>query len=584
MSATERRRGPGLDAETIILFAVLGIILWAGISLEVGMRLGYAADGTGAVIPGNPFALLILVVRGALPFTTAAIIDSAGVALGSAILAVILVLMFRRRGHRGAHDVDVAARHMATGHELDRLRQPHVAAEAKRLGVQGGVIGLPIGRTVHGHDDLVADWEADEVDIWGKRTGKSVSRAIPCILAAPGAVLTTENKRTNLDATRDPRAVVGRVFVFDPQRIADEPPTFYWDPLSYIMSGPAGSEVKAQQLAAIFAAAVTSPEARTDKFFDPKGTALLGHLLHAAALDRRPITDVYGWVTRETDAEPARILDREGFGLSAEAVRGVIGSPDKQRGGVYGTAEGFVSFLTNRSAVEWITEQIGRPAFDPYGFAMSRDTLYLLSREGRGTLGALTTSLTAAVCEAAETVAMRSSLGRLPTPMVAVLDEVANVCRWPDLPDLYSHFGGRGIYLMSILQSWSQGVGVWGREGMTKLWSAASIRIYGGGASEGEFLRELAALVGHYRPQQASASTGGHGRSVNLSEGHEQILDASDMGSLRRGRAVLFASGVRPTLIEPEPWFRTKWKDAVTASIAAHDPGRAAGDAGDPHV
>ena len=293
---------------------------------------------------------------------------------------------------------------------------------------------------------------------------------------------------------------------------------------------------------------------------------------------------MYGWVTRATDAEPARILDRHGFPPSAESVREVVGAPDKQRGGIYGTAKGYVSFLTNSSATEWITEQAGRPPFDPHGFAASTDTLYLLSREGRGTLAALTTSLTAAVCEAAETVAMRSPGGRLPVPMMAVLDEVANVCRWPDLPDLYSHFGGRGIYLMAILQSWSQGEDVWGPRGMKTLWSAATVRIYGGGASEGELLRELAALVGHYRPRQASASSGGHGRSVNLSEGHEQILDAWDMGSLRRGRAVLFASGVRPTLIEPEPWFRTKWKDAVTASIAAHDPGRAAGDAGDPHV
>ena len=70
---------------------------------------------------------------------------------------------------------------------------------------------------------------------------------------------------------------------------------------------------------------------------------------------------------------------------------------------------------------------------------------------------------------------------------------------------------------MAILQSWSQGEDVWGPRGMKTLWSAATVRIYGGGASEGELLRELAALVGHYRPRQASASSGGHGRSVDLS-------------------------------------------------------------------
>ncbi|WP_225224449.1 TraM recognition domain-containing protein [Cellulomonas sp. JH27-2] len=56
--------------------------------------------------------------------------------------------------------------------------------------------------------------------------------------------------------------------------------------------------------------------------------------------------------------------------------------------------------------------------------------------------------------------------GRLDVPLLGVLDEAANVCRWSQLPNLYSHFGSRGIVLMTILQSWSQGVQVWRREGM----------------------------------------------------------------------------------------------------------------------
>ena len=38
--------------------------------------------------------------------------------------------------------------------------------------------------------------------------------------------------------------------------------------------------------------------------------------------------------------------------------------------------------------------------------------------------------------------------------------------------------------LMTILQSWSQGVEVWGRDGMRKLWSAPNIKVYGGGVAE----------------------------------------------------------------------------------------------------
>ena len=77
----------------------------------------------------------------------------------------------------------------------------------------------------------------------------------------------------------------------------------------------------------------------------------------------------------------------------------------------------------------------------------------------------------------------------MPSPLVGVLDEAANVCRWKDLPDLYSHFGSRGIVLMTILQSWAQGVECWGERGMEKLWSAANIRVYGGGVVRRELPR-----------------------------------------------------------------------------------------------
>jgi hypothetical protein len=46
---------------------------------------------------------------------------------------------------------------------------------------------------------------------------------IPAILEAPGAVVTTSDKRDAVDATRGPRSAVGEVWVFDPQRIVDEP-------------------------------------------------------------------------------------------------------------------------------------------------------------------------------------------------------------------------------------------------------------------------------------------------------------------------------------------------------------------------
>ncbi len=170
-------------------------------------------------------------------------------------------------------------------------------------------------------------------------------------------------------------------------------------------------------------------------------------------------------VADPTDQEPVRILAAHDFPLSSDQVAGVVFAPDRLRGGVYGTAQQMASCLTNRQVARWVTPQGSldhRRQFVPAHFIRHGGTLYSLSKEGRGTAGPLITALTVAVVEAAETIA--STSGRLPVPLLGVLDEAANVCRWRELPNLYSHYGSRGIILMTILQSWAQGVDEFVRE------------------------------------------------------------------------------------------------------------------------
>ena len=153
--------------------------------------------------------------------------------------------------------------------------------------------------------------------------------------------------------------------------------------------------------------------------------------------------------------------------------------------------------MYKRQVLRWITPtgpDDERPQFSPDDFVRAGGTLYSLSKEGRGTAGPLVTALTVAVVDAAENLAVTSPGGRLKTPMLAVLDEAANVCRWAQLPNLYSHYGSRGIVIMTILQSWSQGCEVWGEAGMKKLWSASNVAVYGGGVKESAFLEDLSLI------------------------------------------------------------------------------------------
>ena len=64
------------------------------------------------------------------------------------------------------------------------------------------------------------------------RSGKGLHFAIPMILDAPGAVITTSTRPDNLTATLNARANRGPVAVFDPQHLAaGAPSATKWSPI-----------------------------------------------------------------------------------------------------------------------------------------------------------------------------------------------------------------------------------------------------------------------------------------------------------------------------------------------------------------
>lgn len=575
MSATNRSSGSGMNGEQLLPWIFVGLALGGGGLVWVSVTLG--SRWAGVDLPeGNPIERILSAFGVGVPASTWAqpesTIVAGAVALLLVVLLVLIVVLRVRKGGRRSR-VDAAGAHMGRGRDISALSRQNAMSTAKRLGVaeNKSAPGLPVAKTLAGQP-LFSTWEDVTLDIWGPRTGKTTSRAIPAIMAAPGPVVATSNKRDLTDATRGPRAELGKVWVFDPQQIVDEPQTWWWNPLTYVTD-----EVQATKMARSFAAFSKDPDSRVDAYFDTAGLDLLTGLLLAAAEDNRPLTDVHHWLTHPTDDEAAQILREKDYPLLATSVQATINTPEKQRAGVYGTALKMCGFMVNRQAMAWVspppaTRRHEVAEFDPAPFVRSAGTLYALSKEGGGSAGPLVTAMTVAVTEAAEGYARTQPGGRLAVPMVAVLDEAANVCKWRDLPDLYSHYGSRGITISTILQSWSQGVEVWGKEGMRKLWSAANVAVYGGGARETEFLRDLSELIGEYERPNRTVSHGKSGRQVSTQYQRERILDVADLQAMPRGRAVVLASGARATLVQTVPWMNGPHAEQIKASIAVHDP------------
>ncbi|MGW4091899.1 type IV secretory system conjugative DNA transfer family protein [Nocardia sp. NPDC004750] len=568
---------PGPDVSLLLTYAGFAIFgtLW------LALHLGNMLEGSPQKVPFNPIAIAADLARGRLRWPGAA---TAIVLL--VILSVVAYLVIRKelqkRRSKGRLPVDDKADVMGNGGAISMLTEAGVREKAEQLGVKLGyddAPGVPIGVGVADGVMLYGSYEDLHLDIWGPRQGKSTSRVIPAILSAIGPVLATSNKRDVVDATRDVRESKGSpTFVFDPQGVAGEEPTWFWDPLSWVDAKREGCEMRAARLAGHFADGDDGRDTKTDAFFDPEAEDLLAGLFLAAAVgDRngsRPIVQVWEWVTNPQDTEPIELLRAARHHYTASGLSSQYNTDPRTRSGIFGTAKKMIRCLKLSNVHPWISRGGDRREFDELEFLENNGTLYSLSLEGRGSAAPLVSALTEAVVDVAMRKASQSAGGRLAIPLLAVLDEAANVVRWKDLPKQYSHFGSRGIVVMTVLQSWAQGARCWGESGMNALWSAANIKVLGSGVDDTKFLQERSDVLGEYDAISQSVSESKGGKSYSRSLGSSKTFSVNGLATLPRGRAILFPSGAPPVLIRTVPWWEGEYASDVKQSISHHDPQR----------
>ena len=409
---------------------------------------------------------------------------------------------------------------------------------------------------------LFASWEDTITAFMAPRSGKTTALSIPYVLSAPGAVVATSNKADLWAATAQLRAQAGStVWLFDPQRITGSRQRWWWNPFAGLATVEA-----AHRLAAHFVLTVDDNTKRD--LWGPAAQDLLCALFLAAASSGRSLRECGRWLADAGSPIPAELLDTAGFRALAASLRGAQNGAPETRDGIYQTARTAAKCINDEDIMAWVAPPRGKdlPVFDPVAFAAGRDTLYLLT-ESRSAASPLIAALTDAVMRAGRRQAERSG-GRLDPPMVVVLDEAANICRIADLPELYSHLGSRGMVPVTILQSYQQGVSVWGEPGMAALWGAATKKVIGAGIDDPRHARDLATLVGQHDVPVISVSYGDGRASQQVSLRRQEILDAADIRALAPGSALLLATGARPALVSLRPWYSGPKAAQITAAIA----------------
>ncbi|MFK0283236.1 type IV secretory system conjugative DNA transfer family protein [Streptomyces sp. NPDC090499] len=423
--------------------------------------------------------------------------------------------------------------------------------------------GILLGNLQGSRHEVRMGFEDVAVAIMAPRSGKTTSLAIPSMLGAPGPVLLTSNKAAGdaFTTAYEARARAGTVWTMDPQQIAHAERSMWWNPLA-----SARTLDGANRLAGHFLAASVDASQQGD-FWSKAGSNILSQLLLAAALDERPITDIMQWLAFPADRTPLDILRDHKFTAVAAQLKGTVEGPPETRDGIYETARQYASALLNAEIAAWVTPQKDVPEFRPEQFVTSTDTLFLLSKDGGGGASALIAACADSVMRAATAQAERAG-GRLDPPMLAILDEAANVCKISDLPDLYSHLGSRGIIPITILQSYRQGQKVWGDAGMDAMWSASTVKVIGSGIDDPDFADKLSRLIGDHDVETTSTSHSESGKSTSVSMRQERILPADAIRALPKGTALCFATGMRAAMLDLRPWYREPGAEALSAASA----------------
>ena len=530
---------------------LVGTGRWAAPPLEPDLVGDLVRDGAAGVL-----------VDGASTTTFVAVLG-ATVAVEVCIAAVVVVLT---SGRTRPGDVQ---RSLLRRRDLGDLAGRAARQRARQLRPGAGALrpseeGLRL-LSIDGRDVWMS-WEDVALVIMGPRSNKTSAVAVPTVLAAPGLVVATSNKADLWALTSGLRAKAGPTWTFDPQRITHTPQTWWWNPLRSIADVPDEERVEAAaRLAGHFVGTIGGD--RKDPFFHAAGEQVLSATLLAAAVSGGTMRDVVEWLQPgRRDAIAA--LDDAGAAAEAADLEATLSGADVTTKGIYQTARTATKALTSERVMRWITPPdswrtppvgvapVELDVWDLLGAARTgRATMHLLSKEGAGTAAPVVTALVDRILEISELVAQANG-GRLDPPVVAVLDEAANICPIRTLPQLYSHYGSRGIQVLTMLQSYQQGAGVWGEQGMQALWSAATVKLIGAGVDDHAFLNRLSGLIGDHYVERVSSSVDRTRTSRQYAQAREPILPVSDLRAITREHAVLLTSGRRAGLGRLHPWYR----------------------------
>ncbi|MEW2488972.1 type IV secretory system conjugative DNA transfer family protein [Streptomyces sp. NPDC048411] len=284
---------------------------------------------------------------------------------------------------------------------------------------------------------------------------------VQAIREADGPALVITSDPTVWAETKDARAKLGPVLVYDPGHLCDTPARLHWSPTA----GCEQPDTAAARAAALLAP--VRPQARIDAMTAETAETLLQCWLHAAAIDGRPFRQVHRWALGGNAHEPVRLLrthPKAASGLDGLLESALTGHPERRDMAQELTVRAFAALSSVHIREACTPNRADSLVLE--SFAGEGGTLYVVGEpieDPRSAPGAmpLLTALASHVVEHGRRMAARSKDGRLDPPMALVLDDVAAVAPLPQVPELLSTGQDQGLPTLVLLRSKEQARARW---------------------------------------------------------------------------------------------------------------------------
>ncbi|MER5216076.1 type IV secretory system conjugative DNA transfer family protein [Streptomyces sp. NPDC002838] len=464
-----------------ILAFLLGMTLLVWTATGLAGLFSHGAWPTGVTFTRTPLAMRHLIaqphdITGAWPEAPAAELSGYGLFWGLFIgqLMVLIVLTVfvlgtvarwravraRRRAERAAAYDKVAAAAPEPEPEIREVPVPRAEPQPTELLQETAPVE---SARFLANGERVGGWETNRAEgavLYGPPQTRHTT-ATQAVHDAAGPALVVTSNPTIWQDTKDARAKLGPVHVYDPSHLCDTPARLHWSPT-------AGCEDK--QTAHSRATALLAPlrpTAKLDQAVADVAETLLRSYLHAAAIDGRTIRHVHRWCQGTQIQDAVRTLrthPKAAPGAAGE-LEAALTAHTERRDIAQELAGRALSALFTVNIREACTpNRTDALALD--SFVDEGGTLYVVGEsieDPRANPGAmpLLTALTSSVVERGRRMAERSSSGRLDPPLTLVLDDVAAVAPLPQLPELLATGADRGLPTLALLRSREQGRTRW---------------------------------------------------------------------------------------------------------------------------